>query len=76
MKPGLEDWFKQETAPLSDMKIPYSVRLQQWRRLIQAQTGVVRIQSDGSIATPIDPEEKKDALKYLDRLRQFKVPQP
>jgi hypothetical protein len=73
MRPGLEEWFKEETAALSDTRIPYSVRLQKWKRLIQAQEGVVRIQSDGSIATPIDPDDTKDAVEYLERLKQFKV---
>jgi len=74
MKPGLEKWFKDETAPLSDICIPYSVRLLQWKRLIQAQQGVLRVQTDGSIASPTDPEEIKDAKEYLERLKQFKVP--
>jgi hypothetical protein len=46
----------------------------QWKRLIQAQEGVVRIQSDGSIATPVDPDDTKDAIEYLERLKQIKVP--
>jgi hypothetical protein len=66
--------FNDETAPLSDKTIPRSVRLQQWLRLIRVQEGVVKIQSDGSIATPIDPEEKKDAMEYFERLRHLKVP--
>jgi integrase len=56
VRPGLEEWFKEETAILLDTNMPYSVRIQQWKRLIQAQEGVVRIQSDGSIATS-RPEE-------------------
>ena len=55
MRPGLEEWFKEETGALSDTSIPYGVRMLQWKRLIQAQEGVVRIQSDGSIATPLTP---------------------
>jgi hypothetical protein len=74
MRPGLEEWFKEETAALSDAKIPFSVRTLQWKRLIQAQEGVVRVQSDGSIATPIDPDDVKDAIEYLERLKQIKVP--
>ena len=74
MKPGLEKWFEEETAALSDTRVPYSVRLIQWTRLIQAQEGVVRIQSDGSIATPVDPDDTKDSIEYLERLRQIKVP--
>lgn len=74
MRPGLEEWFKEETAALSDTSIPYAVRIQKWKRLIQAQEGVVRIQSDGSIATPVDPEDTKDAIEYMERLKQIKVP--
>ena len=74
MRRGLEEWFKEETAALSDMSIPYGVRMLQWKRLIPAQEGVVRIQSDGSIATPVDPDDTKDAIEYLERLKQIKVP--
>ena len=74
MRPGLEDWFKEETAVLFDTSIPYVVRTHQWKRLIQAQEGVVRVHSDGSIATPIDPDDTKDAIEYLERLKQIKVP--
>ena len=74
MRPGLEEWFKQETAALSDTKTSYGVRLLQWKRLIQAQEGVVRIQSDGSIATPIDPADTQDAIEYLERLKQIRLP--
>ena len=74
MRPGLEEWFKEETAALSDARIPYGVRLLRWKRLIQAQEGVVRIQSDGSIATHVDPEDTRDAIEYLQRLKQIKVP--
>lgn len=73
MRPGLEKWFEQETAELRDKDIPYSVRLMKWRRLIQAQEGVVRIQTDGSIATPIDPDDIKDAEEYLDRLKKTPI---
>jgi hypothetical protein len=74
MKPGLEQMFRDETAAFSDKRIAYSVRLLLWRRLIQTQEGVVRVQSDGSIATPIDPDETKDAIEYLERLKQIKLP--
>ena len=74
MKPGLEEWFKDETAPLFDKRIPYGVRRMQWRRLVQAQEGVVRIQTDGSITSPVDPAETADANEYLARLREIKVP--
>jgi hypothetical protein len=73
MRAGLEEWFKQETADLHDQRIPYAVRLLKWKRLIQAQEGVVKIHKDGSITTPIDPEETKDATEYLERLRQIKI---
>lgn len=75
MRPGLEQWFEEETAELNDKRIPYSVRLHKWKRLIHAQEGVVRIQSDGSIASPIDPEETKDAIEYLEKLRRVKIHQ-
>src|SRR5260370_10500961 len=74
MRPGLEEWFKEGSAVLSDRNIRYGVRMLQWKRLIQAQEGVVRIQSDGSIATPVDPDDTKDAIEYLERLKQIKVP--
>jgi len=73
MKPGLEKWFEEETAEFHDKSIPYAVRLLKWERLIQAQEGVVRIHKDGSIASPIDPEDTKDANEYLDRLRQIRI---
>jgi hypothetical protein len=73
MRPGLEKWFEEETAELHDKRIPYAVRLLKWRRLIQAQEGVVRIHKDGSIASPIDPEDTKDANEYLERLRQIRI---
>jgi hypothetical protein len=73
MRPGLEQWFKRETAELHDKGVPYAVRLQKWTRLIQAQEGVVRVHTDGSIATPIDPEDIKDAREYLERLKQIKI---
>jgi hypothetical protein len=75
MKPGLEELFENETAKLADRNVPRSVRLQQWLRLIHLQEGVVKVQSDGSIATPINPEDAKDVKEYLARLKQFKVPQ-
>lgn len=74
MRPGLEEWFNEETAVLFDKGIPFAVRIQQWKRLIQAQEGVVRIQSDGSITSPIDPKDTEDAIEYLDRLKQIRVP--
>jgi len=74
MRSGLEEWFKEETAALFDKSTSYGVRLLRWKRLIQAQEGVVRIQSDGSIATPVDPDDTTDANEYLERLRRIKVP--
>lgn len=73
MRPGLEQWFEKETAELRDKSIPYAVRVLKWRRLIQAQEGVVRIYNDGSIASPIDPDDARDASEYLDRLRQITI---
>lgn len=74
MRPGLEEWFNQETAEFSDRRIPYAVRLMKWKRLIRAQEGLVAVQNDGSIATPIDPDDRKDAAEYLERLRKIRVP--
>lgn len=73
MRPGLEEWFKEETADLYDKNIPYAVRRLKLERLIQAQEGVVRIQKDGSIASPIDPDDIKDANEYLERLWQIRI---
>lgn len=73
MRPGLEKWFEEEAAELNDKSISYAVRLLKWRRLIQAQEGVCRIHRDGSIASPIDPEDTKDADEYLERLRQIEI---
>jgi hypothetical protein len=74
MRPGLEEWFEQETAELRDAKIVYAVRVQKWLRLIQLQEGVVRIHGDGSIVSPISPDDVTDAKEYLDRLRKLSVP--
>ena len=74
MRPGLEERLRHETAALSDTSIPYSDRIQQLKQLIQAQERVVQAQSDGSIATPIDPDHTKDVTEYLARLKQIKVP--
>lgn len=73
MKPGLEEWFEQETAELNDKKVSWAVRRIKLQRLIQAQEGVCRVQTDGSIASPIDPEEIEGAKEYLERLRAFKI---
>jgi len=73
MRPGLEEMFERETADFHNKKIPYAVRLLSWMRLIQVQDGVVRTYTDGSIASPINPEDVKDAKEYLDRLKQIKI---
>jgi hypothetical protein len=73
MRPGLEKLFEEETARLNDKSIPYAVRLQKWRKLVREQEGLVQIQKDGSIASPIGPEEVKDAMEYLERLIQNKI---
>jgi hypothetical protein len=73
MRPGLEDMFKRETAELFDKNIPYAVRLMQWSRLVQIQEGCVRVYEDGSIASPINPEDVKDAKEYLERLKQIRI---
>jgi hypothetical protein len=74
MRLGLEELFRDETAFLFNTTIPYAVRLHKLGRLIHAQEGVVRVQNDGSIATPIDPDDAKDAIEYLERLKQIKLP--
>jgi len=74
MRPGLEKWFKQETAELFDKHTPYAVRRMKWSRLIQLQDGCVRSYEDGSIISPINPEDVKDAKEYLERLRQIRIP--
>jgi hypothetical protein len=73
MRPGLEEWYKQETADLHDKKLPYAVRLLRWRRLIQAQEGAVRTYADGSIVSPINPDDVKDSNEYLERLKQIQI---
>jgi hypothetical protein len=73
MRPGLEEMFEEETAQFNDKSVPYAVRLIKWRRLIQAQEGVVRIQKDGSITSPIDPLDIEDANEYLERLRKLRI---
>ena len=74
MRDGLEEMFQQETAELFDKNRPYAVRVLKWRRLIQLQEAVVRGNTDGSIASPVDPEHIKDTAEYLERLKQLKVP--
>jgi hypothetical protein len=72
--PDLKNGLKERTAALSDTSISYGLRIHRCTRLIQAQEGVVRVQSDGSIATPVDPDDTNDAIEYLERLKQIKVP--
>ena len=74
MRPGLEEAFDNETKELLDTKTPYAVRLRKLISLIQSQEGCVRIYEDGSIVSPINPEDVKDCKEYLDRLRQLSLP--
>jgi hypothetical protein len=71
MRPGLEEMFKRETADLFDK--PYAVRHMLWRRLVQIQEGCVRSYEDGSIVSPVNPEDVKDAKEYLGRLKQIRI---
>lgn len=73
MRPGLEGMFERETAELFDKNTPYAVRLMQWRRLVQIQEGCVRSYEDGSYASPINPEDVKDAKEYLEQLKQITI---
>jgi hypothetical protein len=74
LRPGLEKLFKEDTAALYDTIIPYSVRIKKWKQLIDQHEGAVRVNNDGSNASPIDPEGIKDANEYLELLKQIKVP--
>jgi len=74
MRLGLEEMFKEETKDFFDKNTAYFVRRMRLQRLTQAQEGVVRVQTDGSIASPIDPDDKKDAAEYLERLRKIVIP--
>jgi hypothetical protein len=73
MRTGLEEMFERETAEIRDKKTPYAVRLILLRRLVQIQEGCVRSYEDGSYASPINPEDVKDAKEYLDRLKQITI---
>jgi hypothetical protein len=73
MRPGLEEWFELETSALRDKSVAYSVRFTKWLRLIHDQEGVVRLHTNGSIVSPIDPVETEDAKEYLERLRKFVI---
>jgi hypothetical protein len=73
MRPGLEEWFKQETSELFDKSTPYAVRRMKLSRLIQLQEGCVRNYEDGTIVSPINPEDVKDSKEYLERLKQIKI---
>ena len=74
MRPGLDEWFKDETKDLFDKSIPYAVRVMKRIRLVQLQEGCVRIYKDGSIVSRIDPEDVKDSKEYLERLREIVIP--
>jgi hypothetical protein len=74
MRPGLEEWFKQETDELLDKQTPHAVRILKLSRLIQLQEGCVRNYEDGTIGSPINPEDVKDSKEYLERLRQVIIP--
>ena len=73
MRPGLEEWFNDETKDLFDTRIPYAVRVMKRSRLVQLQEGCVRIYEDGTIVSPIDPEDVKDSKEYLERLKQIRI---
>jgi hypothetical protein len=73
VRPGLEEMLERETADFHNKKLPYAVRLLSLMRLIQVQEGVVRTYADGSIVSPINPEDVKDAKEYLERLKQIKI---
>lgn len=74
MRPGLEKEFKRETAELFDKNIPYAVRIWKWSRLVNMQAGCVRTYEDGSIVSPINPEDVKDSKEYLELLKQIIIP--
>ena len=74
MRPGLEEMFKDETKDLFDKNIFYAVRVMKWSRLVQLQEGCVRVYEDGSIVSPINPEDVKDSKEYLERLKQIAIP--
>ena len=73
MRPGLEEIFNEETRDLFDENFSYAVRVMKWSRLVQLQEGCVRIYEDGSIASPINPEDVKDSKEYLERLKQIRI---
>ena len=73
MRPGLEEMFNRETEELFDKNTPFAVRVMKWTRLVQLQEGCVRVYEDGSIVSPIDPEDVKDSKEYLDRLKQIRI---
>jgi len=73
MRPGLKEMFERETADLFDKHSPYAVRRMKWSRLVQIQEGCVRNYEDGSIVSPINPEDVKDAKEYLERLKQIRL---
>ena len=74
MRPGLEEMFRDETADLFNKKIAYVHRRNQWTTLIERQGACVRGYEDGSIASPINPEDVEDAKEYLERLKALQIP--
>jgi hypothetical protein len=65
--------FNRETEELFDKNTPLAVRVMKWTRLVQLQEGCVRIYEDGSIVSPINPEDVKDSKEYLERLKQIRI---
>lgn len=74
MRPGLEEMFRDETKELLDKNISYAVRVMKRSRLVQLQEGCIRTYKDGSIVSPINPEDVKDSEEYLERLKQIVIP--
>jgi hypothetical protein len=72
MRAGLEEMFKFETDELFDKNTTLAVRVMKLNRLVQLQEGCVRIYEDGSIVSPINPEDVKDSKEYLERLKQIR----
>ena len=73
MRPGLEQEFTRETAELLEKSTPVSVRCMKLSRLIQLQEGCVPSFEDGSIASPISPEDVADSKEYLEWLKQLRL---
>jgi len=73
MRPGLEEMFSSETEELIDKNRPLGIRFMKWTKLVQLQEECVRSYEDGSIVSPIDPEDVKDSKEYLERLKQIRL---